>query len=111
MESVPTMLGAIASAGASYMLGKTGAREDLLEALRTLVAALELPSEFLQRTGWAQPAGHAAMRTFVDLDMFARLSARPEGQTVPELARQAGIDEELLRAPRPLGLLLRGDQG
>jgi hypothetical protein len=44
----------IAAAGTAYKSDEVGSRELLIELGRDLVAALEIPSEFLQRTFWAE---------------------------------------------------------
>lgn len=41
-------------AGSAYADKKPGAREQLLGLSNALTAALELPSETLQRVGWAE---------------------------------------------------------
>jgi hypothetical protein len=52
--SVSSILQQIATTGESYEGGTIGSRESLIELGRDLVAALEIPSEFLQRTFWAE---------------------------------------------------------
>ena len=54
---VSTILERIAAAGKAYEGNEIGSREDLIELGRDLVATLEIPSEFLQRTFWAEVSG------------------------------------------------------
>ena len=51
---VTSILERIAAAGTTYGSDQIGSREALIELGRDLVAALEIPSEFLQRTFWAE---------------------------------------------------------
>jgi hypothetical protein len=51
---VSKILERIAAAGKAYEGDKVGSREDLIELSRDLVATLEIPSEFLQRSFWAE---------------------------------------------------------
>lgn len=52
--NVSAILGKIASTGKSLENADPGAREALIAQSRALIAALELPSEFIQRTFWAE---------------------------------------------------------
>jgi len=51
---VPDILERVAAAGRAYETEQIGSRESLIELGRDLVAALEIPSEFLQRSFWAE---------------------------------------------------------
>lgn len=51
---IPTILQQIAAAGKAFEGEQVGSREALIELGRDLVAALEIPSEFLQRSFWAE---------------------------------------------------------
>jgi len=51
---VPDILERVAVAGRAYEAEQLGSRESLIELGRELVAALEIPSEFLQRSFWAE---------------------------------------------------------
>jgi len=51
---VPDILERVAAAGRAYEAEQIGSRESLIELGRDLVAALEIPSEFLQRSFWAE---------------------------------------------------------
>lgn len=41
-------------AGSAYAQQKPGAREQLLDLSHALISSLELPSEAIQRMGWAE---------------------------------------------------------
>lgn len=51
---ITSLLGSIASVGDAYNQGEPGSRESLIELSRQLIGALEIPSEFLQRSFWAE---------------------------------------------------------
>lgn len=51
---VLSILESIAAAGKAYESEQLGSRESLIELGRDLIAALEIPSEFLQRSFWAE---------------------------------------------------------
>lgn len=48
------ILAQLQNAGSAYAEQKPGAREQLLGLSNALIAALELPSEAIQRIGWAE---------------------------------------------------------
>ena len=52
--TVSELLEGIAAAGKALEKNEAGSREALIENSRALVAALEIPSEFLQRSFWAE---------------------------------------------------------
>jgi len=51
---ITSILERIAAAGKAYEGDQVGSRESLIDLGRDLVAALEIPSEFLQRSFWAE---------------------------------------------------------
>jgi hypothetical protein len=53
-STVSSILEDIASAGKAYGNGTIGSRESLIDLSQALVAALEIPSEFIQRSFWAE---------------------------------------------------------
>ena len=53
-NDVSSLLSSIASAGASFGHQNPGAREKLLSLTYKLASALETPSGFIQRVGWAE---------------------------------------------------------
>jgi hypothetical protein len=65
MTPVSTILERIAAAGGAYGNDGLGSREALIDLSRDLIAALEIPSEFLQRSFWAEVG-----RTQLLLDPF-----------------------------------------
>lgn len=56
MEAKPvsSIVEEIVAAGKAYNSNEVGSRESLIDLGRTLVAALEIPSEFIQRSFWAE---------------------------------------------------------
>jgi hypothetical protein len=51
---VSSIIERVAAAGKAYDGNELGSREALIELGRDLVAALEIPSEFIQRSFWAE---------------------------------------------------------
>ena len=49
-----SILGSLAAAGKAFEENKSGSREALIDNARALVGELEIPSEFLQRSFWAE---------------------------------------------------------
>lgn len=57
--SVSALLERIAAAGKAYeKTQEAGTREDLIDLGQSLVAALEIPSEFIQRSFWSEVGGY-----------------------------------------------------
>lgn len=52
--SVSAILDGIATSRAAFDKNEAGSREALINQSRALIAALEIPSEFVQRTFWAE---------------------------------------------------------
>ncbi|KAK8044323.1 hydroxyindole O-methyltransferase [Apiospora rasikravindrae] len=74
--SVSALLERIAVAGKAYENSQEpGSREELIDLSQSLVAALEIPSEFIQRSFWSEPAKSAHIRLAVDVDLFQHLRA------------------------------------
>ncbi|KAK2809096.1 hypothetical protein FQN50_004150 [Emmonsiellopsis sp. PD_5] len=87
----------IAAAGKSYAGGKAGSREALIDLSLQLVAELEIPSEYVQRTMWAEPARSAHCRLAVDRNIFQHTKDAGEiGITAEALAEKTGIEVGLL---------------
>ncbi|PYH80048.1 putative hydroxyindole O-methyltransferase [Aspergillus uvarum CBS 121591] len=96
--SVSTILEDLAAAGKAYDQAEPGAREALIDRSRALVAALEMPSEFIQRSFWAEPAMSAVIRIAVDVKLFQLLRDAGEAGLSPSaLAEKTGIDVVLLQ--------------
>ncbi|KAL4902915.1 hypothetical protein BDW74DRAFT_186579 [Aspergillus multicolor] len=94
---ITSILKSLASAGKAYEQNEAGSRETLIDLGRALVTQLEIPSEFLQRTFWAEPAQSAIIRMAVDTHLFQHLRAAGEtGLTVHSLAQKTGTDILLL---------------
>lgn len=52
--AVSSILESLASAGKAFDIKEAGSREALIEHSRALIGALEIPSEFVQRSFWAE---------------------------------------------------------
>lgn len=52
--AVSSILESLASAGKAFDINEAGSREALIEHSRALIGALEIPSEFVQRSFWAE---------------------------------------------------------
>ncbi|KAI2610039.1 putative O-methyltransferase [Hypoxylon fragiforme] len=98
MASKPDdILAQLQVARAAYAKNKPGAREQLLNLGHALVSSLELPSEAIQRMGWAEPARAAHCRIAVDLNVFEHLKESGEhGISAKDLAEKTKADEVLL---------------
>lgn len=93
-KPVSVILERIASAGKAYEQGRLGSRDALVELGRDLVGALEIPSEFLQRTFWAevsQPAGvlieERSSAEQLAASFVSSLQARRSSKAVPTSER------------------------
>ncbi|KAE8143758.1 putative O-methyltransferase [Aspergillus pseudotamarii] len=96
-SSTSAILDRIASSSAAFNKNEAGSREALIEHSRALIAALEIPSEFIQRTFWAEPAQSAIIRLAVDVKLFQHLQeAGDAGLTPDALALKTGVDAVLL---------------
>ncbi|KUI53281.1 Demethylsterigmatocystin 6-O-methyltransferase [Cytospora mali] len=95
--SIASLIEDIVLAGKGYDNNAPGSRESLLDLSHALVAALELPSEFVQRSMWAEPALSGINRIAVDLKLFQHLrDAGERGLTIDELASKTGAEAALL---------------
>ncbi|KAK8085556.1 O-methyltransferase [Apiospora hydei] len=97
--SVSALLERIAAAGKAYEHSQEpGSREDLIDLSQSLVAALEIPSEFIQRSFWSEPAKSAHIRLAVDVNLFQHLrEAGACGLTPESLSHKTGLDVPLLQ--------------
>ncbi|KAI5860697.1 putative O-methyltransferase [Durotheca rogersii] len=92
MPSTPeAILAQLQAAGSAYAEKKPGAREQLLNLGYALVSSVELPSEAIQRMGWAEPARAAHCRIAVELGIFELL--KDSNQSAKEVAAKTGADE------------------
>ncbi|KAI4944314.1 hypothetical protein J4E86_009372 [Alternaria arbusti] len=95
---VPDILERVAAAGRAYETEQIGSRESLIELGRDLVAALEIPSEFLQRSFWAEPALSAHCKFAVEVKLFQHLrDAGDAGVSPGDLAQKTSVDPILLQ--------------
>ncbi|KAI1380465.1 putative O-methyltransferase [Hypoxylon crocopeplum] len=94
MSSTPsTILSQLQVAGSAYAEKRPGAREQLLNLGYALISSIELPSEAIQRMGWAEPARAAHCRIGVELKLFEHLKGSGErGISAKELAAKANAD-------------------
>ncbi|KAF3004510.1 hypothetical protein E8E14_009088 [Neopestalotiopsis sp. 37M] len=99
-KDVLSLLDSIANVRTAYENDAPGSRDSLLELTLGLLGKLEIPSEFLQRTFWAEPGKSALIKICVDLKIFQHLRDAPQGLTTAELAEKTG-------KPWDLGLLKR----
>lgn len=56
------ILSQLQTAGAAYEQNAPGAREQLINLSHALISSLELPSEAIQRIGWAEVCGTTPRR-------------------------------------------------
>ncbi|PKY08614.1 putative O-methyltransferase [Aspergillus campestris IBT 28561] len=95
---VSDILQSIALAGKAYEKNGSGSREALIELGRALVGELEIPSEFVQRSFWAEPAMSAIVRIAVNAQLFQHLKdAGDNGLDASTLANKTGVHELLLQ--------------
>lgn len=55
------ILSKLQSVGSAYAEGTPGSREQLLNLSHALISSLELPSEAIQRMGWAEVTEHRVL--------------------------------------------------
>ncbi|KAJ5571123.1 hypothetical protein N7535_004783 [Penicillium sp. DV-2018c] len=96
--SAIAILDAIAASRTAFENNEAGSREALIDQSRALISALEIPSEFVQRTFWAEPAQSAIIRMAVDIKLFQCLKEAGEaGLTPSALSEKVGVDNSLLQ--------------
>ncbi|ROW04362.1 hypothetical protein VSDG_00914 [Cytospora chrysosperma] len=95
--SVTSLIEDIVRAGKAHDNNAPGSRETLVDLGHSLVAALEIPSEFVQRSMWAEPALSGINRMGVEWKLFQHLrNAGKTGLTIDELALKTGVEASLL---------------
>lgn len=95
--STQTIIDRIAAAGKALEAGEPGARSQLVDLGRALMLGAELPSEFIQRSLWAEPALAGICRIFVETKAFQHLAgAGDAGLSSADLAARTGIEQKLL---------------
>lgn len=82
--------------GSAYADKKPGAREQLIDLCHSLITSLELPSETIQRMGWAEPARAAHCRAAVELKLFEILKNGPQGLSAEHVAEKASASPVLV---------------
>ncbi|KAJ5556996.1 O-methyltransferase [Penicillium frequentans] len=96
-QAVSAILDAISSARIALNKNEPGSRESLIDHSRALIATLEIPSEFIQRTFWAEPAQSAIIRLAVDVKLFQHLQeAANASLSLSSLSQKTGVDATLL---------------
>ncbi|KAI0592982.1 putative O-methyltransferase [Biscogniauxia sp. FL1348] len=90
------ILSQLQTVGAAYAENKPGAREQLINLSQALISSLELPSEAIQRMGWAEPARSAHCRIAVELKLFEILKENDQGLSAKELATKANANDVLI---------------
>ncbi|KAK4867735.1 hypothetical protein LT330_001245 [Penicillium expansum] len=96
--SVSAILDGIANSRVALDNNEAGSRETLIDQSRALISALEIPSEFVQRTFWAEPAQSAIIRLAVDVKLFQYLKeAGDAGLTPSAFSQKTQIDSTLLQ--------------
>ncbi|KAL4757606.1 S-adenosyl-L-methionine-dependent methyltransferase [Aspergillus foveolatus] len=100
---VSSIIESLAAAGKSYEQNEAGSREMLIDLGRALVTQLEIPSESLQRTFWAEvslyspPRNRPSIRMAVDTRLFQHLKeAGPDSLCAAGLSQRTGIHVLLL---------------
>jgi hypothetical protein len=66
------ILNGIAAARIAFDKNEAGSREALIDYSRALIAALEIPSEFVQRTFWAEVCIFPRLNNYCYVSSFAR---------------------------------------
>ncbi|KFZ04842.1 hypothetical protein V501_08932 [Pseudogymnoascus sp. VKM F-4519 (FW-2642)] len=89
-SSVSSILDGIAAAGRSFGENEAGSREALIEYSRSLVAALEIPSEFIQRTRYVSQHSYCCGRQAFPAP------ERSGWRRASALSEKAGVDVALL---------------
>uniref|UniRef100_A0A8H7K5S5 O-methyltransferase domain-containing protein n=1 Tax=Bionectria ochroleuca TaxID=29856 RepID=A0A8H7K5S5_BIOOC len=91
------ILAQLQSVGAEFREKQPGAREQLIKLSRALISSLELPSEAIQRIGWAEPARAAHCRIAVDLKIPEHLKeSGTAGISAQALVAKVGADDVLI---------------
>ncbi|KAF4614375.1 hypothetical protein G7Y89_g15363 [Cudoniella acicularis] len=94
---VSTILNNISDVARSLEAKKPGARESLISLSQELITTLELPSEAIQRMGWASPARNAHCRIGVENGIFEHLKeSGKQGASARALAEKAKADLPLI---------------
>ncbi|KAH8654647.1 putative O-methyltransferase [Tricladium varicosporioides] len=94
---VSIILNNISDVARSLEANKPSARESLISLSQELITTLELPSETIQRMGWAEPARNAHCRIGVDKGIFEHLKeSGKQGASAKALAENTKVDLPLI---------------
>ncbi|RYP75441.1 hypothetical protein DL771_002326 [Monosporascus sp. 5C6A] len=100
-DAVPNLLAEVAAAGDAFTKAgdkATAERLALLKKTRELTHALETPREIMIQHLWADPSRVMAIEFGVRVGLWTAMSKNGDGpQKVNDLAKQVGVQEELLR--------------
>ncbi|KAK7908962.1 S-adenosyl-L-methionine-dependent methyltransferase [Apiospora marii] len=99
-DAVPKLLSEIATTGDAYSKASNSilARRELLAKARELVRALESPRDMMLQHVWSQPCNIMAISFGVQTGLWTTMAKNGDGpQKAIDLARQLGIQEELLQ--------------
>ncbi|KAL8698176.1 MAG: hypothetical protein Q9201_006716 [Fulgogasparrea decipioides] len=96
-NEVQGLLNQINVTGQALLGGRDGARTTLIDEARSLIAALETPTETISWIAWAEPARLAALRIAIDLGLFEKLMEdNGTVKTKDVLASEVGADPKLI---------------
>ncbi|KAI0104310.1 S-adenosyl-L-methionine-dependent methyltransferase [Nemania sp. FL0031] len=99
--AAPRLLSEVASAGHAFVRSGNGslvARRELLAKTRELTRALETPREIMINHLWVQPCNVMAISFGVQSGLWSAMANNGDGpQKVTDLAKQLGVQEELLQ--------------
>ncbi|GKZ38832.1 hypothetical protein AbraIFM66950_011355 [Aspergillus brasiliensis] len=105
-DQVPNLISQVNNYGAALIQGDSGARLKLVDAVESLLAAVESPRETIWRYALRNSAGWAAIETAIDVGIFRLLAENNRPKSVQELASATGVDLVLLeRIMRHLGAI------
>ncbi|ETS85081.1 hypothetical protein PFICI_03106 [Pestalotiopsis fici W106-1] len=94
-KDILSLLDSVANVRNAYENDEAGSRDTLVELTLALLGKLEIPSEFLQRTFWAEPCKSGIIRLCVETKIFQYLRDAPQGLTTAELAEKTGRSWDL----------------
>ncbi|EGD91078.1 hypothetical protein H112_01667 [Trichophyton rubrum D6] len=95
-EMVPSLIEKISLFKERFNLESSMKRLDLLDAVRSLVYALEIPRETMLRFCWSEPTTRAAIETAIDLGIFINLCKDDRPKTASKSAKATGAEEKLM---------------
>ncbi|KAF4634479.1 hypothetical protein G7Y89_g3627 [Cudoniella acicularis] len=97
-SSVSSKLESLAAAGEAYEKNEAGSREALIDLSGLLIATLEIPSEFIQRSFWAEPAMSAQCKFAAGVQPFQDLKEAGDAGLSPQvLSEKTGVEITLLQ--------------